>query len=63
MVRDNLLVEADFSTTKDTYLETKVDIYLNVYEKEQPHLGQVGSYGIFNNLGGAKYITLSLIHI
>ena len=60
VVRDNLLVEADFSTTKDTYLETKVDIYLNVYEKEQPHLGQVGSYGIFNNLGGAKYITFDL---
>ena len=60
VVRDNLLVEADFSTTKDTYLETKVDIYLNVYEKEQPHLGQVGRYGIFNNLGGAKYITFDL---
>ena len=60
VIRDNLLVEADFSTTKDTYLETKVDIYLNVYEKEQPHLGQVGSYSIFNNLGGAKRIIFHL---
>mgnify|MGYP000061826163 CR=1 FL=1 len=60
VVEDNLIVNADYSTTMDTYLDAKAEIYLDVYEKEQPHLGQVGSYGIFNNLGGAKYITFDL---
>jgi len=60
VIRDNLIVNADYSTTKDTYLDAKADIYLNVYKKEQPHLGEVGGYGIFNNLGGAKNITLHL---
>ena len=60
VIRDNLIVNADYSTTKDTYLETKVEIYLNVYKKEQPRLGEVGRYSIFNNLGGAKNITFHL---
>ena len=60
MIRDNLLVEADYSTTKETYLETKVDIYVNVYKKGLPHLGEVGRYSIFNNLGGAKRIIFHL---
>ena len=57
---DNLIVNADYSTTRDTYLETKVEIYLDVYKKEQPRLGEVGSYSIFNNLGGAKRIIFHL---
>ena len=60
VIRDNLLVETDYSTTKNTYLEAKVDIFFNVYEKEQPHLGQIGGYSIFNNLGGVKNITFHL---
>jgi len=60
VIRDNLIVNADCSTTKDTYLDAKADIFLDVYEKEQPRLGEVGGYGIFNNLGGARNITLNL---
>ncbi len=60
VIRDNLIVNADYSTTKDTYLDAKADIFLDVYKKEQPRLGEVGGYGIFNNLGGAKNITLNL---
>ena len=60
VIRDNLIVNTDYSTTKDTYLDAKADIFLNVYKKEQPRLGEVGGYGIFNNLGGAKNITFHL---
>ena len=60
VIRDNLIVNADYSTTKDTYLDAKVDIYLNVYKKEQPRLGEVGGYSIFNNIGGAKRIIFHL---
>ena len=60
VIRDNLIVNADYSTTKDTYLDAKVDIYLNVYKKEQPRLGEVGGYSIFNNFGGSKRIIFHL---
>ena len=30
VIRDNLIVNADYSTTKDTYLDTKVEIYLSL---------------------------------
>ena len=53
-------MNADYSTKKDAYLDAKVEIYLDVYKKEQPRLGEVGSYSIFNNLGGAKRIIFHL---
>ena len=60
VIRDNLIVNADYSTKKDAYLDVKVDICLDVYKKEQPRLGEVGSYSIFNNFGGAKRIIFHL---
>ena len=60
VIWDNLIVNADYSTTKNTYLDTKVEIYLDVYKKGQPRLGEVGRYSIFNNLGGAKRIIFHL---
>ena len=60
VIWDNLIVNADYSTKKDAYLDAKVEIYLDVYKKEQPRLGEVGRYSIFNNLGGAKRIIFHL---
>ena len=37
VIRDNLIVNADYSTTKDIYLDAKADIYLNVYPPDYEH--------------------------
>jgi len=60
VIRDNLTVLDDFSTTQDGYIDTKVDILLNVYDKEQPQLGCVGSYSLYNYSEGRKKIIFDL---
>ena len=60
IIRDNLTVLDDCSTTQDGYIDTKVDIFLDVYDKEQPQLGCVGSYGLYTNSEGRKKIIFDL---
>ena len=60
VIRDNLTVLDDSSTTQDGYIDTKVDILLNVYNKEQPQLGCVGSYDIYTSSEGMKKIIFDL---
>ena len=60
VIRDNLTVLDDSSTTQDGYIDTKVDILLNVYDKEQPQLGCVGSYDIYTFSEGRKKIIFDL---
>ena len=60
IIRDNLTVLDDCSTTQDGYIDTKVDILLNVYDKDQPQLGCVGSYSLYNYSEGRKKIIFDL---
>ena len=60
VIRDNLTVADDCSTTQDGYTDTNVDILLNVYDKEQPQLGCVGSYDIYTFSEGRKKIIFHL---
>ena len=60
IIRDNLTVLDDCSTTQDGYIDTKVDILLNVYDKEQPKLGCLGSYSLYNYSEGRKKIIFDL---
>ena len=60
VIRDNLTVLDDYSTTKDGYTDTNVDILLNVYDKQQPQLGCVGSYDIYTFSEGRKKIIFHL---
>ena len=60
VIRDNLTVLDDCSTTQDGYIDTKVDILVNVYDKEQPQLGCVGSYDIYTFSEGGKKIIFDL---
>ena len=50
----------DCSTTQDGYIDTKVDILLNVYDKDQPKLGCLGSYSLYNYSEGRKKIIFDL---
>ena len=43
-----------------SYIDTKVDILLNVYNKEQPKLGCLGSYSLYNYSEGRKKIIFDL---
>ena len=52
VIRDDLTVGDDGRTIQDGFIDTDVEITLTVYDKEQPRLGKVGNYSIFNNLGG-----------
>jgi len=45
---------------KDSLIDIDVEITLEVYDKEQPKLGKVGNYSIYNNLGGKKQIFFHL---
>ena len=60
IIRDNLTVLDDCSTTQDGYIDTKVDILLNVYDKEQPKLGCLGGYSLYNYSEGRKKIIFDL---
>ena len=60
VIRDDLTVGDDGRTTQDGFIDTDVEITLTVYDKEQPQLGKVGNYSIYNNLGGRKQILFHL---
>ena len=60
VIRDDLTVGDDGRTTQDGFIDTDVEITLTVYDKEQPRLGKVGNYSIYNNLGGRKQILFHL---
>ena len=60
VIRDDLTVGDDGRTTQDGFIDTDVEITLTVYDKEQPRLGKVGNYSIFNNLGGRKQLLFHL---
>ena len=60
VIRDDLTLGDDGRTTQDGFIDTDVEITLTVYDKEQPRLGKVGNYSIYNNLGGRKQILFHL---
>lgn len=60
VVTDDLSIDEGGNKTRDCFIDTDVEITLEVYEKEQPKLGQVGYYSIYNNLGGKKQIFFHL---
>ena len=60
VIRDDLTVGDDGRTTQDGFIDTDVEITLTVYDKEQPRLGKVGNYSIYNNLGGRKQLLFHL---
>ena len=60
VIRDDLTVGDDGRTTQDGFIDTDVEITLTVYDKEQPKLGKVGNYSIYNSLGGRKQILFHL---
>ena len=60
VIRDDLMLGDDGRTTQDGFIDTDVEITLTVYDKEQPRLGKVGNYSIYNNLGGRKQILFHL---
>ena len=57
---DNLVTDKEGNKTRDSFIDTDVEITLEVYDKEQPKLGKVGNYSIYNNLGGKKQIFFHL---
>ena len=60
VIRDDLTLGDDGRTTQDGFIDTDVEITLTVYDKEQPRLGKVGNYSIYNSLGGKKQILFHL---
>ena len=60
VITDNLVTDKEGNNTRDSFIDTDVEITLGVYDKEQPKLGQVGNYSIYNNLGGKKQIFFHL---
>ena len=60
VIRDDLTVGDDGRTIQDGFIDTDVEITLTVYDKEQPRLGKVGNYSIYNNLGGRKQLLFHL---
>ena len=60
VIRDDLTVGDDGRTIQDGFIDTDVEITLTVYDKEQPKLGKVGNYSIYNNLGGRKQLLFHL---
>ena len=60
VITDNLVTDKEGNNARDSFIDTDVEIILEVYDKEQPKLGQVGNYSIYNNLGGKKQIFFHL---
>ena len=60
VITDDLIINEGGYKTRDSLINTDVEIALEVYDKEQPKLGQVGNYSIYNNLGGKKQIFFHL---
>ena len=60
VITDNLVTDKEGNKTRDSFIDTDVEITLEVYDKEQPKLGKVGNYSIYNNLGGKKQIFFHL---
>ena len=60
VITDDLTIDKGGNKTRDDFIDTDVEITLEVYDKEQPKLGKVGNYSIYNNLGGKKQIFFHL---
>jgi len=60
VITDDLTIDEEGKKTRDGFIDTDVEINLEVYEKKQPQLGKVGNYSIYNNLGGKKQIFFHL---
>ena len=60
IIHDDLIIDEEGKKTHDGFIDTDVEITLEVYDKEQPKLGKVGNYSIYNNLGGRKQILFHL---
>lgn len=60
VITDDLTIDEGGNKTRDCFIETDVEVNLEVYDKEQPQLGKVGNYSIYNNLEGRKQIFFHL---
>ena len=60
VVIDDWTIDEGGNKTRDGLIDTDVEITLEVYDKEQPKLGKVGNYSIYNNLGGKRQILFHL---
>jgi len=60
IIHDDLIIDEEGKKTHDGFIDTDVEITLEVYDKEQPKLGKVGNYSIYNNFGGKKQLLFHL---